>query len=234
MSDFSYRLVTVDLDGTLTRVHGWRRLAQAFGREDEYNESNRRFFAHELTESEHLKHLLDLAVGRRREEIEAVLASTPLVDGIGAALAALRERGAHVALLTHNPEYVCQWYLSRFGFDDAEGVDGSVWRAGRLVDSGPAIADKLSGLARLARRFGVAPGAMAHIGDGWADAAIFPHVAAGIAFNSPLPDVEARADAVVRSPSLEAVVPVLEALRPRVPVNGASPPRQDSNTLTRV
>ena len=58
---FRWRLVTVDIDGTLTRVHGWREIARAFGRDAEYELSNRRFFAREIGEDEHLEDLLRIA-----------------------------------------------------------------------------------------------------------------------------------------------------------------------------
>ncbi len=234
MVDLPYRLVTVDLDGTLTRVHGWRLLARAFGKEAEYDASNREFFAHRTGEDRHLKNLLDIAVGRSIAEVEQVLAVTPLVDGIPETLEALQDRGIRVALLTHNPTYVCDWYVRNFGFDAAEGTDGTRLEHDRIVDSGPALADKRSGLLRLEQKWGIAPSAVAHVGDGWADAALFPIVGAGIAFNSPLPDVEARADAVVRDSSRAAILPVLERLGPRRVVEAAGPAAHSSNTSSRV
>ena len=226
--------MTFDLDGTLTRVHGWRLIARAFGREPEYDASNRRFFAHEISEDVHLKHLLDLAVGRTLPEVEQVLAATPLVAGIPETLAALQARGSRVALLTHNPSYVCDWYRRSFRFDDAVGTEGTRFDGTKIVDSGPARANKRAGLLELEGRWGVSPTEVAHVGDGWADAEIFPLVGAGIAFNSVLPDVERRADGVVRSGSLADVLPVLERLRPRGVVEGAGAFAHSSNTPGRV
>ena len=234
MPPVPFRLVTVDLDGTLTRVHGWRLLARAFGREAEYDATNRRFFAHELSEDAHLKNLLDLAVGRTVPEVEEILSRTPLVDGIPETVEALQGEGVRVALLTHNPTYVCDWYVRNFGFDAAEGTDGTVLDGATIADSGPALADKRNGLRRLEERWNLPGRAVAHVGDGWADAALFPFVGLGIAFNSPLPDVEARADAVVRAGSLAAILPVLRGRRPRAEVEPVGPPAQDSNTLSRV
>ncbi len=37
-------LVTVDIDGTLTTVHGWKVLSAAFGRSREFARTQRRFF----------------------------------------------------------------------------------------------------------------------------------------------------------------------------------------------
>jgi phosphoserine phosphatase len=231
MAAVPFRLVTFDLDGTLTRVHGWGEIARFVGREAERADSNRRFFAREIGEDAHLKNLLDLAVGHTVRELEGVLATTPKVEGIPETLRELRRQGIRSALLTHNPDYVCRWYRDEFGFDDAEGTTGTVLDgSGRIVDSGPAKADKVGGLARLLRRASVAPIDVAHVGDGWADAVIFSRVGGGLSFNSALPEVDRAADAVVHSDSLTAVLPVLAALRPRPPVNDGRPADESSNT----
>ena len=225
------KLVTFDLDGTLTTVHGWWVIAQARHREVEYRASNERFFRHEIGEDEHLADLLELAVGLTRAEVGTLLEGTPRVEGIDAALNDLRARGARVALLTHNPDYVCDWYRERFGFDAAEGTDGTVFDAeGRIVGIGSARADKPAGLARLLARFDIAPSSAVHVGDGWADAAVFAHVGGGVAFNSRLPEVERAADAVVRSRNLEDVVRAIDRLSLRSVVNDGGRAGQGSNT----
>jgi HAD superfamily phosphoserine phosphatase-like hydrolase len=207
-----FSLVTFDLDGTLTAVHGWKVIAEATGRSAEFKATNRRFFAGEISEDVHLKNLLDLALGLRLDEVGAILERTPRVHGISETLDGVRARGMRSALLTHNPTYVCDWYLARFPFDDAEGTPGTVVTDGRIVDSGPAIAGKLAGLHSLAARFDLPLSSIVHVGDGAADAAVFEQVGAGIAFNTRLADVERRADAAVRSKSLTAILPVLDGL----------------------
>ena len=215
---FPFRLITVDVDGTLTRVHGWRAIAQAFGREPEFDATNRRFFAREISEDEHLRNLLDIAVGHTVSEVERVLEATPVIGGIGETVRELHQRGSRVALLTHNPLYVAHWYQRRFGFDDAEGTDGRWVVDGQIRDGGPVRADKRSGLARLRARWGASPPEVAHVGDGWADAKLFPLVGAGISLNSRLPDVDRAADAAVHAESLTAILPILDHLTPRAGV----------------
>lgn len=214
---FPYRLVTFDLDGTLTRGHGWEVIADATGRRAEFDEGNRRFRRHETSEDGHLRELLRLAVGLRLDEVHQLLERTPRVEGIAATIETLHGLGARAALLTHNPSYVCDWYRAKFGFDDAEGTRGTVISEGVIVDAGPARADKPGGLGRLCQRLGVIPRAVAHVGDGWADAALFPRVGAGVAFRARLPDVRSAADAVVDGEDLTAIVPVLARLVPRTP-----------------
>ena len=217
MGAWPYRLVTFDLDGTLTRGHGWEIIAEAAGRLEEYRASNRRFLARRSGEDEHLRELLDLAAGMELDRVHELLAVTPRVDGIPETVAALHERGARVALLTHNPTYVCDWYVQAFGFDDAEGTDGIQIREGRIPPAGPVRADKSAGLARLLARHDIGPAEASHVGDGWADAKIFPRVGAGIAFNSRLPDVDRAADVALHGNDLTEVVRTLDRLPPRQP-----------------
>ncbi len=225
-----FRLATFDLDGTLTRVHGWSVIAKATHREEAFRESQARFLAHEVGEDEHLRELLELAVGLSVAEVERLLEATPKLADIGEALATLRAVGVRSALLTHNPEYVCAWYARRFGFDAAEGTRGTVVGGdGTILAVGPTHADKAGGLARLLERFDLAAREVVHVGDGWADAALFPQVGAGIALNTSDEAVTRAADVSLRAESLRAIVPVIRRLRPRPLVNGARPPDEGSN-----
>jgi len=215
MTRFPWRLVTFDIDGTLTQGHGWRFLAERTGRLDAYRESNRRFLARETGEDAHLRELLDLAVGLTRPEVAAILEATPRIGRIAEGVAALRARGSRVALLSHNPEYVCAWYRDRFGFDDAAGTRGTAFVGGRIAPYGAVHASKLDGLAGLLDRAGATRGETAHVGDGWADAVVFRRVGGGVALNSALPEVRAAADLALSIGTLPEIVDPLAALSPR-------------------
>ena len=212
---FPWRLVTVDIDGTLTRVHGWRAIARAFGREPDYAESNRRFFAREIGEDEHLADLLRVAEGRTVPEVETVLAATPKLEGIAVGISELRRHGARVGLLTHNPGYVVHYYRRTFGFDEGEGVEVPVDGEQRIGRALEVHADKLGGLRRLLKRTAARPAQVVHVGDGWSDAEVFRLVGGGIALNSALDEVNRTADRVVRSSDFRDVVRSLTELRPR-------------------
>jgi phosphoserine phosphatase len=210
-----FRLVTFDIDGTLTTVHGWRWLADRVGRRPDYEETQARFHRREIGEDEHLSNLLRLADGLTVNEVEAILESTPRIDGIAEAVGAWHARRTRVALLSHNPDYVCAWYARTFGFDGFAGTTLPSPVDGRLYLPAPVRANKLEGLAELLRLWGLRPGEVAHVGDGWADAALFPRVAAGVALNSRFPEVEAAADLVVRAGTLRDLPYQLERLVPR-------------------
>lgn len=212
---FAWRLVTVDIDGTLTRVHGWREIARAFGREADYDRSNRRFFAREIGEDEHLRDLLELVEGRTVREVEKVLAATPKLGGIAEGISDLHGRGARVGLLTHNPAYVVDYYRRTFGFDEGEGIPVPVDDRGRIGRAGEVRADKPESLRRLVARTAVELRQVAHVGDGWSDAEVFGLVGGGIALNSPLEEVNRAADRVLRTFDFRDVVAALVGLTPR-------------------
>ena len=215
-SEYPWRLVTIDIDGTLTEVHGWRFLAEQRGMGEAWRESTARYLRKETTENEHLRDLLRIAEGLDRPTLGGILEATPKIRGIAEAVDAWHRGGAKVALLTHNPPYVVDWWRDRFGFDAADGIrKGPRLRSGRVSAPGSVIADKRGGLRRLLRKFDVAPRATVHIGDSWADASLFPLVGAGVALNSRLKEVEVAADLVRHLRDLRPLVRALGTLRPR-------------------
>jgi phosphoserine phosphatase len=217
MSEPPWKLITVDLDGTLTLGHGWAFIASELGRQKEYQVINEAYLAGNVGESEHLQELLALARGHRVAEIDAILDRAPRVSGIAETVTALHTSGARVALLTHNPEYICAWYARRFSLDGFAGTPIPSPGNDPTEDPGPVRADKLAGLASLLQRWQVPARSAAHVGDGHADASVFPYVGAGIAFNPADESVATAADATVRSDNLESILPVLGRLPPRQP-----------------
>ncbi len=212
---FPWRLVTFDVDGTLTRGHGWRPIAAAFGRLPEYDASNRRFLARASGEDEHLADLLNIATGHTTSEVGAIVDATPTLAGIAEGVRTLHALGARVALLTHNPRYVTDRYLARFGFDDCEGVDAQDIVAGRIGPAEGVRADKRLGLRRLLDRAATDARHAVHVGDGWADIPVFRTVGGAVALNSALPEVNAAADLRLTADDLREVVGAIERLGPR-------------------
>ncbi|MCI4339172.1 MAG: haloacid dehalogenase-like hydrolase [Thermoplasmata archaeon] len=211
----TWPLITVDIDGTLTTVHGWKVIADALGRRAEFERTQRRFFAKEIGEDEHLQNMLSLAEGRTVSEVEAALEATPRLDGIAEGIRAFHANGSRVALLSHNPSYVGRWYQRKFGFDDFEGTGAQAVVDGVIGPVEGLHADKPAGLRALVARQGTSATRVVHIGDGWADAVVFRLVARGVALNSSLPEVERAADLVLRADDFRDVVRAVEALRPR-------------------
>ncbi len=208
-------LVTVDIDGTLTRRHGWEVIAEALGRRRAFDRTTSALRAGAIPEDEHLRNLLAIATGAPLEKVEAALAATPFLDGIPEGIAELHRAGSRVALLTHNPAYVCRWYVGRFGFDDYEATDVQEVRD-RIVQPPREIrADKWPGLEALARRARAAVGQVVHVGDGASDAALFARVGRGVALNAERPAVAQAADLVLRTGDFREVARAIGTLGPR-------------------
>jgi phosphoserine phosphatase len=208
-------LVTVDIDGTLTTVHGWKAIADAVGRTREFESTQRRFLARQIGEDEHLKDMLEIAEGRTLAEVEGALAATPRIAHIAEGVRTLHDAGSRVALLTHNPPYVCEWYCVRYGFDEFEGT-GAQPIVARVVQAPTQVhADKPAGLRRLLERNNLTSNQVVHIGDGWADSALFGSVGGFIALNSTFPDVERVADLVLHTQDFAEVAAAVATLAPR-------------------
>jgi phosphoserine phosphatase len=215
MGSVRWPLITVDLDGTLTRRHGWEAIAERLGRRSRFERADERYLAGEADEDRHLQELLSIATGARLTDIVDALAATPRLDGIPEGIGQLHASGRRVALLTHNPSYIVDWYVARFGFDDSEGSRSQAVVEGVVAPPGPTRAGKLAGLWALARRAQVSLDQVVHVGDGAVDAELFPLVGAGIALNAARPDVDRAADVALRTDDFRDVVTAIDRLRPR-------------------
>ncbi len=208
-------LVTVDIDGTLTRRHGWEVIADSLGRRRAFDRTATALRAGTIDPDEHLRNLLAIATGSPLARVEEALATTPFLAGIEDGISEIHRTGGRVALLTHNPAYVCRWYVRRFGFDDYEATDIQEVRDGIVQPPREIRSDKWPGLEALARRARVPPGRIVHIGDGAADAALFPRVGRGVALNPEQPAVAQAADLVLRSDDFREVAGAVGKLGPR-------------------
>ena len=207
--------MTVDIDGTLTRGHGWKFLAEGLDRLPAYEDTRRRFSKGEIGEDQHLTNLMRITQGVALSTVEKLLANTPRIEGIGSGLQILHRAGVTTALLTHNPEYVCRWYQTRFGFDDFEGTSGQAVVDGTISAPRNIHAAKSVGLLRLCDRLQVPPTGVVHIGDSRSDAVVFPLVGAGVALNASSSSVEESADLALHLDDFRDLVRSLGRIAPR-------------------
>jgi phosphoserine phosphatase len=210
-----WRLVTVDIDGTLTLVHGWRVLAERFGRVEFYERTMARIRARAATEDETIAALVSIAEGHTVADVVEVLEVTPRLTGIPAGVRRLHDEGLRVALLTHNPAYVTDWYRHFAGFDDAAGIRGGQLTEPRIGSSIGVGADKPGGLATLLERSHLDARAVVHVGDAGPDAAIFPLVGGGVALNPKSDAVRRAADVAIDTTEFGDVVDALLRLPAR-------------------
>jgi phosphoserine phosphatase len=210
-----WRLVTFDIDGTLTLVHGWQVLAERFGRRPEYERAMARVRSGEAGEDETISALLRIAEGHTVPEVETVLSQTPKLSNIPEGVGRLHAEGVLAALLTHNPAYVTTWYRRFGGFDDAGGLRGLQATEPRIGPPVDVHTDKLGCLAEMLHRHHIDLGDVIHVGDARPDAMVFEHVGAGVALNAKSPAVESAADLALRTTDFLDVVEALSGLRRR-------------------
>ena len=203
-----FRMVTFDIDGTLTRGHGWAHIARSLGKDAEYAATPEAFLRGKESEEVHLVNLLNLAAGVPLTALEVLLEETPKLSGISETVGDLTARGVIPALLTHNPSYVCRWYCRTFGFAGFSGSEQEV-RGGVIQPVHLAEADKVGGLRSLTQRWGIPPEATLHVGDAPADVAVADFTGGFVALNADREGVRARADRVLLTEDLRDVIPLV-------------------------
>jgi phosphoserine phosphatase len=210
-----WRMVTVDIDGTLTLVHGWKVIADRFGRGELHRAIMDPQRIREVGEDATISALVALAEGHTVGEVVRALEETPRLSGIPEGVRLLHDEGMRVTLLTHNPPYVTDWYRSFAGFDGAGGFRGEQPTEPVIGRPVGVRADKPGGLAQLTAEFRVDPKEVVHVGDAGPDAAIFPLVGGGIAVNGKSDAVRRRADVALETTDFGAVVSAVLSLPAR-------------------
>lgn len=177
------RIATFDIDGTLTIGHGWYFIASLLGREDDYRRYTAMFRAGKSDEARHLSNLLSIAEGVSLNRLYSALEEVPRLRNIAAGIRMLGQAGMEVMLLTHNPQYVCEWYERRFGFSGHcsafQAVDGGI-----VGSADGVFPDKAAWLKDMCALKGISPQEVIHTGDSASDAAVFRTIGHGIAVNS--------------------------------------------------
>ncbi len=220
------RLVAFDVDGTLVRhPEGktvWQLLNRRFLDGDAVNGARfEAFRAGRISYAEWVA--LDVGdwVARdvRRHQLEAVIRSElEPMPGARETVAALRERGLAVAVISGTIDLTLSVLLSGVPFDRV--FANRLWfdDAGRITrwEATPYdVTGKPAALERLARELHVPLEATAYVGDAWNDLGVLEAAGLGIAFHPKGDDVRAAADVVIEDGPLTGVLDVIAAGRER-------------------
>ena len=196
--------MTFDIDGTLTIGHGWYYIACALGRIADYSRATGLYRAGKSSESEHLRNLLNLAAGEEVGSIRSIVKQTPKLLNIRQSVRMLRENGIESLLLTHNPQYVCEWYEENFGFAGHYSAYQAV-TDGVIGTAAEMFPDKVSWLNDLCADWNVHRSRTIHVGDSLSDAAVFLTAGGGIAINSRNRQVTGSATAMLNTTDMKDV-----------------------------
>jgi phosphoserine phosphatase len=211
------RGVIFDLDGTLTPVRSvWQYIHEALDTwENHGKHSLDAFLAGKITYEEFA--LLDAGAWRGvpREEIQEIVGRIPYRPGAKEAVAALKEKGVRLALLSSG--------LDILAARVAEELDFDVWIANGLSFTGGVVDGRVhirvpwdgkpAHLNAICRMFGATPLETAAVGDSHGDVPLFEHVGLGIAVNAE-PEICARAHVSLECLDLRELLPVFAPYLP--------------------
>ena len=204
-------MVAFDLDGTLLQHSTVSLLlARWTGRSEELEELERRFAAHEISNSVVASDSAAWLAGRRREDAWAELEGASWIAGIPETLAALREAGCELLLATITWRFAAEMLAERHGFAACCGTEmdspGGVLsgRVARHFDEH----DKARFVRDWCSERSIPLSEVAAVGDSRSDVPLFALVGRSIALNATA-DARAAASVALDSDDLRDVLPLL-------------------------
>lgn len=214
-----YDLVAFDVDGTLVRGPSdrtvWEVLNERFtGRADHNREREALYHEGKLSYAEWVA--LDIggwqAAGARRADLLAGFAPLGLVAGTHEALAALRQAGCRLLVVSGTLDLLLSSFFPELPFDEVYTNHIGFDEEGRIAHWQATPFD-MAGKAKLLRavalREGIPLERCAFVGDSANDVWIAREAGFTLAFNPKSAELESTADAVVRSDDLRAILPYL-------------------------
>lgn len=209
------KLVAFDMDGTLVDVKSsWAAVHDHFG--DHNDEGVRLFNEGKISDEEFLRR--DIAVWWKHapdidiEDLEAILATVPLMPGAVELLAGLHKARVRTAIVSGGIDVLARRIGRELGIDIVLANGFRVDRNGRLTGEGiirVPIREKERVLAKLQADLGVAPSETASVGNSEIDVGMFKRSSVGVAFLPEDDVVRKGATEVVEEKDLARVLPLL-------------------------
>ncbi len=211
MPDSAFPVVVFDLDGTLLRGSTVSLLlARWVGREDEMDELERAFHAHEISNRVVADTSAGWLAGRSVDEAWRVLRSGLWIEGIAETVGALGAAGVSLLLGTITWSFAAEMLRERYGFDAVSGTEMQVndgvlaGTVRRYFDEH----DKVSFVEEWCTQNGYSMSQVAAIGDSRSDVPLFRRVGLSIALNA-TPDARSAATQILDTEDLRDVLALL-------------------------
>ena len=206
------RAVSFDLDGTLVPgTSTCSHLAKALGRSAAMNELERAYARGVISNSQVPDEDGPGYAGRTKRELQAHLATLPVIAGAKETIKALKDAGLAVFLGTVTWKFIAEYYQAEYGFDAASGVemgeDGHDKLTGKVTRHFDED-DKVRFVEGLCAARGIAFSECAAVGDSRSDIPLFRRVGLSIAFNA-TPEAKAAASVSLHGRDFSIVLPHL-------------------------
>jgi phosphoserine phosphatase len=209
------KLVPIDMDGTLVDVESsWAAVHHHFG--DHNADGLRDFLAGRIDDHEFIRS--DVRIWRRHapdltiDELDAILATVPLMPGAKELIDGLHAAGARTAILSGGIDLLARRVARELGIDLALANGFRVTADGRLTGDGIVrvpIYGKEKVLEGLQHQLGVSPGETASIGNSEIDIGMFRRSRVGVAFLPADEQVRAAATHVITEKDLTRALVLL-------------------------
>ena len=183
MNGRKYDVVSFDVDKTLFYEPALTTAVRALGigkRWDELHDlqEHKRITLHQMLLSQ-----FRLLVGMRIDDVLLEVSKLRMIRNIRETVTKLLDQSLQVILTTDNPDFLCQYLVSRFGFtgfvSSKVGVEN-----GRITDDITPLPDKRLGIRRFSAWSSTPLARVMHVGDGLNDVPVFRVVGYSIALNS--------------------------------------------------
>jgi phosphoserine phosphatase len=208
-----YRLVTLDLDGTLTRERSiWeyihKRLGKWYGFAEDYQNQ---FLAGKISYEEFCERDAQVWKGMKVEELLEIVKKVPFHPGANELVHYLKKKGLKLSLVSSGLSLLSDWVHRTYGFDYS--VSNDLLHENGLLIGGVKIRvyydKKAEWVKRILKQFRVKPEEAIAIGDSKGDIDMFQMVGFSVAFNSSSFDLEKIANVCVPSQNLADIIPML-------------------------
>jgi phosphoserine phosphatase len=186
----SFRLVTLDLDGTMFRGNSILFLKEKGLLNDNFEILHERFRRGEINEQELNRLQFPLLKGVKLDPLFEELSNGPLLVNIQQGVDALKSRGLEVSMLSFNPLQL--FFGRKYGIDCSLSKFFEI-RDGKISESYEVPANKVVCLKKYCADHEIKLKECVHIGDGMNDIQTFGAVGFSIALNGRTHDVEKSA-----------------------------------------
>ncbi|MGO8987401.1 MAG: HAD family hydrolase [bacterium] len=208
-----FKLVTFDLDGTLTRERSiWeyihKRLGKWYGFAEDYQNQ---FLAGEISYKEFCERDAQVWKGMEVEELLEIVKAVPFHPGVDGLIHYLKQKGLKLSLVSSGLSLLSDWVHEKYGFDYS--VSNDLLHENGILTGRVRIQvhydKKAQWVRKILKKFRVKPDEVIAIGDSKGDMDMFQMVGFSVAFNSSCLDIEKIANICVPSQNLADIIPKL-------------------------